>query len=250
MSLSRAQRDKISQFAQVTGAPQKAACDLLRKHQWSLEGALESFFETTMERCSSSRPSTDMKKVDAFLNRYRQGTTGNIEPDGIEILCRDLAIDPLDPVILVLSYYCKADTMGIFTVDEFCNGMRSLQCDSLEKLKNKIPELRQELEDKAALKRVYSYVFTFALEAGQKTLSRELCIEFWNLLLKDHFPLLPEWITFVRDHCRNTITKDTWVLLYDFAIQVKPDLSDYDADGAWPVLLDEFVEYLQEQRKQ
>lgn len=257
MSLTRTQRDKISQFAQVTGAGQKFAFDLLRKHQWSVDVAVESFFEqgraeqqSRADRSFSSRPAFDTKKCEAFMSRYADGSNNNIGPEGIELLCKDLAIDPLDPVILVISYYCNAETMGIYTSQEFMEGMQKLQCESLDKLKNKLPELRQELVVADALKRVYSYVFTFALEKGQKTLSQDLCIEFWNMLLTNHFPLLPEWIAFVRERVRNTITKDTWVLLFDFATQVKADLSNYDEDGAWPVLLDEFAEYIKEKRKQ
>ena len=34
-------------------------------------------------------------------------------------------------------------------------------------------------------------------------------------------------------------------MLFDLATQVKPDLSDYDLqNGAWPVILDEFVDFV------
>ena len=31
-----------------------------------------------------------------------------------------------------------------------------------------------------------------------------------------------------------------WVNIYEFCTAVSPDLSNYDLNGAWPVLLDEF----------
>ncbi|CAE8610545.1 unnamed protein product [Polarella glacialis] len=52
------------------------------------------------------------------------------------------------------------------------------------------------------------------------------------------------WIGFVEEKVKNAISKDTWMMLYDLATQVKPDLSDYDENGAWPVLIDEFVEHV------
>ena len=57
-----------------------------------------------------------------------------------------------------------------------------------------------------------------------------MCIEFWKLLLTCHFVLLDQWIAFVEARVNNSITKDTWMMLYDLATQVKPDLSDYDVD--------------------
>merc|ERR1719506_1728633 len=102
--------------------------------------------------------------------------------------------------------------------------------------------------DRAQCKEIYAFTFQFALDQGQKCLPVEMCVEFWKLLLKDHFVLLDKWIAFVEARCKNAISKDTWMMLYDLATQVKPDLSDYDVNGAWPVLLDEFVEQVKEQK--
>merc|ERR1712137_1179295 len=130
------------------------------------------------------------------------------------------------------------------TREEFVSGMQRLGCDDAQLLRAKLPELQAVLRDSARCKEIYVFTFQFSLDQGQRCLPVEMCVEFWKLLLKDHFALLDQWLAFCEAKVTHAISRDTWVMLYDLATQVKPDLSDYDTSGAWPVLLDEFVDYV------
>jgi len=236
------QREKVGNFQAVTGAPAKFATEFLKRHSWSLEQAVESFFSEGHSFVPEQATRVDAKKLDAFFRTYKAPDDDTIKPEGIEKLCADLDVDLLDPVMLALCYQCRAEQPGILTREEFGGGMQRLGCDDAHKLRAKLDDLRKMLLDKAMCKEIYAFTFQFNLDPGQRCLPVGLCVEFWKLLLRSHFALLDHWLSFVEKKVKNAISKDTWMMLYDLATQVKPDLSDYDVNGAWPVLIDEFVE--------
>lgn len=241
-ALNRQQREKVANFQAVTGAPAKLAAEFLKRYSWSLDQAVDTFFTEGHSYPSKPATTVDAKKLDTFFRKYKAPDDDTIRSEGIQELCTDLGISALDPVTLVLSFFCRAEQMGVFTREEFVGGMQRLGCDDILKLRAKLDELRAMLADRTTCKDIYAFTFQFALDQGQRCLPVEMCIEFWKLLLRGHFPLLDAWISFVEQRVKNAISKDTWMMLYDLATQVKPDLSDYDMNGAWPVLLDEFVE--------
>jgi hypothetical protein len=42
------------------------------------------------------------------------------------------------------------------------------------------------------------------------------------------------------------VSRDLWLQVLDFGHQIKNDLSNYDENGAWPVLLDDFAAHMKE----
>jgi len=136
--------------------------------------------------------------------------------------------------------------MGLYRKEEFVQGMQLLCCDTTDKLKSKIPVLRRELSDPIKFKAIYLFVFNFSREAGSRNLPLENAVQLWRLLLGDRFPIVEVWIRFLESRDKKyDISKDTWDMLHDFLEGYEREgLASYDPYGAWPVLIDEFVEEL------
>jgi DCN1-like protein 1/2 len=171
--------------------------------------------------------------------------------EGIARLCDDLGVDPSDPVMLALSWRIGAATMCEWSREEFVAGVRALGCASgAPALKAALPGLRREMADPAKFAQMYAYAFGWAADKGQKCLQLDTALAMWRLLLGEGtprpggaWPLLERWLAFLKKaHAGRAVGRDTWLQLLEFVRTVRPDMADYDENGAWPYLLDEFVE--------
>lgn len=102
--------------------------------------------------------------------------------------------------------------------------------------------------DPKYFKQVYQFTFTYNLAEGARVLPIEVATDYWRLLLSDKFSKLDEWITFIQDVYKKSVTRDTWDMILEFSIYLEssPDLNEYDDEGSWPSIIDEFVEYLKD----
>lgn len=240
--LGRGHREKLQQFTSITGASEKVALQALKASDWHLEGAFDVFYSQPQVKSS-----TDSINFEELYNRYKDPYADMVMADGISNLCNDLMVDPQDIVMLVVSWHMKAATMCEFSKEEFVGGLQSLGIGSLERFRERLPFIRSEINDNQKFKEIYIFAFGWAKEKGQKSLALDTAIGMWQLLFAEKkWPLVDHWCQFLQVKHNKAISRDTWSQLLEFATSVDPELSNYDAEGAWPYLIDEFVEYLTE----
>lgn len=105
-----------------------------------------------------------------------------------------------------------------------------------------------EAMDTSTFSAFYRFVFMICKDAGRRFLQTERAVQAWRLLLVGRFRLLAPWCTFIQKLGKPNIPEDTWRQVLDFSRSVHEDLSNYDPNGAWPVAIDEFVDWLRHMR--
>ncbi|KAF3908393.1 hypothetical protein ABW21_db0200189 [Orbilia brochopaga] len=158
-----------------------------------------------------------------------------------------------DYTVLALSKALDSPSMGEFTRKGFVDGWSQLGADTMDKMKEKVNALRKSMDtNEAFFKEVYLWTFNWAkLASQQKSLPLENAVEWWKLLLSNKFPghHLDRWIDFLTTKWNKSVPRDTWNMLYSFALfaQGDPTLASYDEMSSWPSVIDGYVEFYREQ---
>ncbi|XP_036820505.1 DCN1-like protein 4 isoform X2 [Oncorhynchus mykiss] len=207
-------------------------------------------FLTSIPFCRPQAPGRLISPEDQFSNKkclaWFYEYTGPDEvlgPEGMEKFCEDIGVEPENIIMLVIAWKLEAPNMGFFTKEEWLKGMTLLQCDCIERLQGKLDYLRNHLNDTIIFKNIYRYAFDFARDKDQRSLDMDTAKSMLGLLLGRTWPLFPVFNQFLEQSKYKVMNKDQWYNVLEFSRTVSTDLSNYDEDGAWPVLLDEFVEW-------
>ncbi|OQV24426.1 DCN1-like protein [Hypsibius exemplaris] len=249
-SLSKDQKDKVKQFTSLTESGDATAQNCLTQNGWKLDRAVDAYYTNPSQfLVAEAKSQPDRRKIESIFQKYkeldRERNAEFILFNGMVRLLEDLRL-PVESVrVLILAWKCEAKVQCEFSRDEFARGLLELGADSLDKLNQKLQSAEAELSNMTKLRELYNFTYDYAKQASQKNVDCDAAVAYWGIILSGRFALLDDWIQFIKDFNNNrSIPRDTWTLLFDFVMTVNGDCSKYDKDGAWPVVIDEFVEHI------
>ncbi|RMJ23537.1 hypothetical protein PHISP_05601 [Aspergillus sp. HF37] len=257
---SGTQKRLISHFVDCTEAKDSVASKFLRSAGWSLENAIDSYFQSSPANSGST---TSLNKI---FDSYRDDPDDN--PDGIGTegamkFLGDINVQLDEVACLGIAELLKSPSMGEFTREGFVNGWKAVGADNTKKMTEVAQDLRARTPtDPQTFRRVYRYAFALCRLAGQRNLQFEIAADQWRLFFTPHnggaqwntatTPWLDWWIEFLDERGKRPVNKDLWEQVEVFMRRTREDegFGWWSPDGAWPGALDDFVGWVQGRRKQ
>lgn len=129
---------------------------------------LETVKRSKPSASRSSRQFMEEKfSTSKLINWFKKYTTDDpqtLGPEGMELFCQDIKVDPENIVMLVIAYKMQAKNMGYFTQSEWIRGLSDLEvlCDTPAKLQNKLNYFLSQLNDPQNFKLIFRYAYDFA----------------------------------------------------------------------------------------
>ena len=139
----------------------------------------------------------------------------------------------------------SASKPGQLSRDEFYNGMGLLGCDSIEALKATTPSLDTGFLERQQFREFFKFVFQFSREGTHRTIEKDVVAALLPLAASNRSNHTVQFVEFLEQCSTTRITLDQWTSFLEFSDKVSPPpcFDGYEEDGAWPLLIDEYVEY-------
>jgi len=155
-----------------------------------------------------------------------------------------------DPTMMVIAWKLKTETLWEISRDEFMNGFTIYGCGTVDRIKAKAKEWLDDIRKKEQeFKHFYNFVFDY-LKEDKKILLIDEALAAWGIVLKERkWPMWPDFEEFLKDQDKKSISRDAWQQLYHFMKTYPKDLSEYDPMSSWPIIFDEFVEWMEAKGK-
>jgi DCN1-like protein 1/2 len=210
--------------------------------------------ETRTEKKAEPLKLEDMPLESLFdiylqVSREEDVTADDATVSGLIKFSEDLGVTPQDIVMLIILYQLNSTRQYVVTKDQFVSGWKKLGCNNLKDMRAYLPRTRKEFHaSKSKLfHNVYLFAFNYNKEPDQKSLANADAIATWQLFYQGKWAHINKWCEFIEKFGKS-IPLDTWKQFYHFVEEFGDNLTNYNPDeGSWPVVIDEFVEFMRAQ---
>ncbi|EPQ67482.1 Bgt-3023 [Blumeria graminis f. sp. tritici] len=265
MSSKSSQKALISEFCDLTGAPEKLAQKFLKAAAWQKDVAVDkptlitTFSDSYFTSATSGTPS-QKNSLSNLFEQYHESKDekDKLGVDGVMRYLGDLGVDLATAEIFIPLEIVKAPGLGEITKSGFVDGWGAtgqVSNDQLSKQKKFVAsQIKKMSTDDSLFKRVYRHAFFASKEISQKAIPLENAIIYWTLLFNppgkrwasESVDWLQLWTDFLQENWTKTVNKDMWNQTLEFFQKSMQDesLSFWSEDGAWPGVIDDFVAYV------
>ena len=201
----------------------------------------------SVNRKKGPEPESRVNKADikALFEKWAD-EPGLMTMDGISTMSEVLGMDASSDVrLLALCWRLGAKKPAQIDQEEFEAGMERLGCDDVGKLQALVATLEPSELDHRTFRDFFKFVFLFSREGTHRTLEKDIVHALLPIAIGDRSCHTTAFLKFLDEGTQpnQRVTLDQWTSFLEFSVKVKSDFSGYEQDGAWPLLLDEFVEY-------
>ncbi|KAH0525780.1 hypothetical protein TsFJ059_009197 [Trichoderma semiorbis] len=253
---SAQQKVLLAQFVNLTGATERQATRYLKSTGYKLNEAVDAFY---MNSASETKgPSPLDAKLDSLFDSLRDDEAD--DKDQLELestmgyLSEKLNVSLENAELFVVLELVQAPSVGEITRAGYIDGWKSSGAGaSHQEHAAHVRKLISDLSrDTALFKKVYKYAFVAGREKDQKSLALDNALIYWSMLFsapgvewKGKHDWLDLWKTFLGEKWTRSVNRDMWNMILEFALKSVNDesLSFWSEDGAWPSVIDDFVEW-------
>jgi hypothetical protein len=254
----------LTNFAQVTGCMDVAiGRRLLTKHNMHLNNAVDEYFSSPqLQQTAAPQRNGGIynspQVIDALFSKYADTSDPNImDLEGTISYFGDMNIDvESDAEAILAAYLLESPSTGVFLREKFVRNWSNINTATIATIEDMAKYLHDAKSDSKLFNEAHKFAFKYALEDGQRKLELEDAISLWKVLYQDEFRKFAETGTpttatkFVNDFIeagnsgKTQISRDEWEMSAPFFAIPLSELEKHSETAAWPVLMDDFVDFL------
>jgi len=251
---SNEKKNKVKEFKDIAGNLTDATAQkILESNKWDVQASLNDYFNNSSKYDSEKKSAGSPDKVKKLFDKYAdKEDTDIMSQEGTIQFFKDVGVNPDGHETLAIAWLLNSTEMGLIQRKEFVEGFSAQGCSSIQDIKGVVKSKIASLATETQFRQFYKWVFQHVKEdEKKKTISITLAIQLWKIVLgskQKDLPLLDKWLVWCeKADDFKAVNRDVWEQIYDFLKESKT-IAACDESGAWPVQVDEFIQWAKEQK--